>query len=135
MDQKIKTLKTIHLAICAGVTLAYFFMGHFSIEEFKNYSLDSDKLVYIAIPIVAFMVSQFLFKSQLKQINPKLTIEEKMPFYQSASIVQWAILEGAAFLVLFVDPGVPVFGIFLILYLVFLSPTADKITNDLSVNL
>lgn len=132
MNEKIKTLKIIHLGICSGIILAYFFIGHFSIEELKNYSLDSDQLVYIAIPIVAFILSSYLFKNQLKQINSNLTLEEKMPSYQSASIVRWAILEGAAFAILFLVPGMPIFGIFLILYLAFLSPTEDKINYDLN---
>ena len=33
MNQKIKTLKIIHLALIAGVTLAYFLIGDFHQEE------------------------------------------------------------------------------------------------------
>jgi hypothetical protein len=131
MNQKIKTLKTIHFAICAGIIVAYLFVGEFSVEKLKNYSLNNEELIYALIPIVAIVVSTILFKNQLKQIDPKLTIEEKTPFYQSASIVRWAILEGAAFVVLFVDTHLPIFGIIAILYLVFLSPTENKMNNDL----
>ena len=33
MTEKIKILKTIHIAICAGMILAYLFAGNFTIEQ------------------------------------------------------------------------------------------------------
>lgn len=131
MTQKIKTLQTIHLAICAGIMVAYFMMGNLSIDSLNIQSIDSSEMVFVAIPILAFVLSNFLFKSQLKQTNSKLKSEENLPIYQTASIIRWAILEGAAFLILFVSPDFQLFGILIIAYLVFLRPTEDRVNNDL----
>lgn len=134
MTEKIKILKIIHLAICAGVILAYIFAGQFTIEQLKGQGIDSEDLVYLVIPIAAIFVSNFMFKSQLKQVDPKSTLEQKLPLYQTASIIRWAILEGAAILLLFIKPDLLIFGILLILYLVFLRPTEEKIASDFRSN-
>jgi hypothetical protein len=135
MKEKIKTIKIIHLAICAGIILAYIFAGQFTIEQLKGQEIDSDDLVYLVIPFAAFFISNFMFKSQLKQADPKSTLEEKLPIYQTASLIRWAILEGAAFLILFMKPDLLIFGIILILYLVFLRPTEENIVSDFQANL
>ena len=133
MTEKIKTLQIIHLAVCAGTILAYFLLGELSIEKLKNIPvIDSSSIVYVFIPILAFVLSTFLFKSQLKQIDPKLKTEDKLPVYQTASIMRWAVLEGAAFLILFLKPDFILFGILIIIYLIFLRPTAERINNDLA---
>lgn len=131
MTQKIKTLQTIHLAICAGIIVAYFMIGNLSMETLKIKSIDSSEIIFVAIPILAFVFSNFLFKSQLKQANPKLKPEENLPIYQTASIIRWAILEGAAFLILFVSPKFQLFGLLIIAYLAFLRPTEERINNEL----
>ncbi len=132
MTEKIKTLQIIHLAICAGTIVAYFIVGDISLETLHIPIIDSASVLYLAIPVLAFVLSSILFKAQLKQINPKLKLEDKLPIYQAASIMRWAVLEGAAFLILFLKPEFILFGIFLIVYLIFLRPTEDRITNDLS---
>ncbi|MEG2100444.1 MAG: MFS transporter [Flavobacterium sp.] len=133
MTQKIKTLQIIHLAVCAGTILVYFFLGELSIEKLKNIpSIDSSSIAYVFIPVLAFVLSAFLFKSQLKQIDPKLKTEDKLPVYQTASIMRWTVLEGAAFLILFLKPDFILFGILIIIYLFFLRPTEERINNDLA---
>lgn len=134
MTEKIKTLQIIHLAVCAGIIVAYFFVGEISLEKLKLPEITTVGLTYTLIPILAYVISTFLFKSQIKQIDPKLKLEEKLPFYQAASIMRWAILEGAAFILLFLTPEFIVFGILIIIYLIFLRPTEERIKNDLSDN-
>lgn len=130
MKEKIKALQTIHLAICGGVIIAYATIGKFSIETLKIETIDSSEIVYLLIPVMAFVLSNFLFKMQLKQVNPKQDLLEKLPVYQTASIIRWAILEGAAFVLLILKPDFMVLGILIIVYLLFLRPTEDKITVD-----
>ena len=126
-------MQIIHLAVCAGTILVYFFLGELSIEKLKNIpSIDSSSIAYVFIPILAFVLSAFLFKSQLKQIDPKLKTEDKLPVYQTASIMRWTVLEGAAFLILFLKPDFILFGILIIIYLIFLRPTEERINNDLA---
>lgn len=134
MNEKIKTLQIIHLAICAGTILAYFFVGEITIEKLKIPAVSTISIIYALIPVLAYVISSFLFKSQIKQIDPKLKLEEKLPFYQAASIMRWAILEGAAFILLFLEPDFILFGILIIVYLIFLRPTEERINNDLSNN-
>ena len=135
MIQKLKTLKLIHLAICAGMILAYIFAGQFTIEQLKGQEIDTDDLIYLAIPIGAFLLSNFMFKNNLKQADPKANLEDKLPIYQTASIIRWAILEAAAFLILFMKPDLIIFGIILIIYIAFLRPTEDKMVSDFQDNI
>ena len=114
MTPNIKTLKIIHLAICSGVIFIYFFIGYFM------------------IPILAIILGNILFKSQLKQANPNLNLEEYLPIYQTASIIRWAILEGAALFILFLKSNFVLLGILIIAYLIYLRPTMDKIESDFS---
>lgn len=130
MNEKIKILKTIHLAICAGVIITYIMLGGFSMETLKIPILDSSSIVFAVLPFLAIFVGNFLFKSQLKQADQNLKIEEKLPVYQTASIIRWAILEGVAFVILFAKPDLVLFGLIAIAYLIFLRPTEDKINAD-----
>ena len=132
MNEKIKTLQIIHLGICAGTIIAYFIVGDISLETLNIPAIDSNSILYLVIPVLAFVLTSILFKAQLKQIDPKLKLEDKLPVYQAASIMRWAVLEGAAFLILFIKPEFILFGILLIAYLLYLRPTEERITNDLS---
>lgn len=110
----------------------YLFIAQLSIESLKIETTDSSDLIYFAIPILAFFLSNFLFKSQLKQVDPKLKPEENLPIYQTASIIRWAILEASALLILFLKQDLLLLGILIIVYLVFLRPTEDRIVSELS---
>ncbi len=126
MSEKLKTLKIIHFAICAGTILAYIVIGNISIDNLKNVpNIDSSSIVYVIIPVAAILIGNFLFKSQLKKI------EDNFALYQTASLIRWAILEGMAFFILFSKPDFVIFGILLIVYLVSLMPTEERIKNDL----
>jgi len=76
-------------------------------------------------------LSNFLFKSQLKNIDSKLSFDDKFPTYQTASLSRWAVLEGAAFIILFYNKDYLIFGILIIIYLILLMPTEDRIKKDL----
>lgn len=133
MKAKIKTIQTIHLAICIGVLLAYIFIGNLSsLEWFKLPILNGDSLVYLTILIMAYILSSFLYKGALKKINPRLLLEEKIAPYQTASIIRWAIIEGGAFIILFIKLDFILFGLALIIYLFLLRPTANKIEEDIN---
>ena len=132
MNEKIKVLQIIHLAISAGTVIAYLFIGQLSIESLKIEFIDSSDLIYFAIPILAFFVSNFLFQSQLKQVDVKLKPEENLPIYQTASIIRWAILEGSALFILFLKQDLLILGILIIVYLLFLRPTENRVISALS---
>ena len=132
MNEKIKVLQIIHLAICAGTVIAYLFIGQLSIESLKIEFIDSSDLIYFAIPILAFFVSNFLFQSQLKHVDVKLKPEENLPIYQTASIIRWAILEASALFVLFLKQDLLILGILIIVHLVFLRPSENRVISALS---
>ncbi|MEO8532380.1 MAG: MFS transporter [Flavobacterium sp.] len=131
MKEKIKILQIIHLTICAGVSITYFLIEQPSMQHFKIPNINTSSAIYLILPIVALLMSNFLFKSQLKQVDPELKPEENLPVYQTASIIRWAILEGAAFIILFLKPDFLLAGILLIVYLISLRPTEEKVINDI----
>jgi len=133
MTEKIKTLQIIHLALCAGLIIAYFVIGEISVEKLKTIPIiDASSIVFAILPFLAIIMANFIFKSQLKQVDRKLKLEDKLPVYQTASIIRWAILEGVAFIILILKPDFLIFGILVIIYLIFLRPTEERISSDFS---
>lgn len=131
MNQKLKNLQIIHLSICAGVILGYVILGDFSPEVLQMTIVDSNSIIYAIIPLIAFVFSYFIFRSQINKIDAKVSFDEQFPLYQTASIVRWAILEGAAFVLLILKKDFILFGILLIVYLLLLFPSEFKVKSDL----
>lgn len=134
ISEKITTLKIIHLAMCAGTIMAYIFTGEFTMAHLQTLNMNTEDLIYLVIPVAAFFISNYLFRSQLKQVEPKLPAEQKISVYQTASITRWAIIEGAAFLILFIKPELLIAGIVLLLYLLFLRPSENQMNKDFDNN-
>lgn len=131
MHQKIKIIKIIHLALSTGVTLAYLFIGDF--KNILNIEIDNSFLIYSFIPVIAYVLSNLIFKNTLKQIKKDTSTNEKLAIYQSASIFKWAILEGACFLILFLKPEYILLGVVLLFYMILLAPKDDKIFQLLDI--
>jgi hypothetical protein len=132
-EQQIKTIQIIHIALTLGVTLAYFFLS--DLNSFNDLfilpEIDKNSIYIGIIPIVAYISSNIMFKSMLSKIDKKLKIEANFGAYQTASIVRWAILEGAAFFIITNKPEFILFGAMLIVYLALLRPSERTITQDL----
>ncbi|WP_405294552.1 MFS transporter [Algibacter sp. Ld11] len=122
----------IHIALCSGLVMAYIFIGDVTSISFNMPALSQSNIVYVLIPIIAYIFSNFMFKTQLKAADKTLKPEANMAVYQTASIVRWAILEGAAFLILFLNKDFVLFGILIILYLALIHPTEDRVKTDLT---
>lgn len=134
MQQQLKVFKIIHLALVAGLILAYIIIGNLlDTGNLQLPTINSDSLIYLLIPIAAYIISNLLFKMLISKIDAKLSFEEKLPAYQSASIVRWAIIEGAAFIILILKPELLIFGGLLIVYLILLMPTESRIKSDLNI--
>lgn len=125
----IKALKLIHFAISLGLILVYLVIGLTSIEDLKIQGIDQKDLIYLAIPVGAFFLSNLVFKFQLKQVDAKASLEEKFPKYRVASLARWGILEVPVILILFVMPNLIIFGILIIIYLIFLSPSEERMVD------
>ena len=130
MTEKFKTLKIIHLAICGGMLAAYLTVGELSIEKLKIQSIETPEIIYLLLPVAAFFLGNFLFKMTLKQVDPKLKLEDKLVAYQTASLIRLAVLEATGFLLLFVAPKFVVLGIAILLYMIYLHPTEEKMATD-----
>ena len=134
MKEKLKTLQIIHLAITMGVAVAYFFvLTKDTIANFKISTIDSNSIVFVLIPVMAIVLSNFMFKNMISKIDSNVSIENKIGVYQTSSIIRWAILEGAALVLLFLKPDFFIFGIIIIVYLLTIRPTEDKVNNDLNL--
>ena len=131
MKEKIRTLKFIHLAICGAPILLYIVLSNISLESLNIPCMNSPCNYFIAIPLAAFLLGNLLFKSQLKKVDRRKTLEENFGIYQTASITRLAILEGAAFIIVIMAPDYLLFGIFVIVYMIFLLPTEARIKADL----
>ena len=132
MEEKLKTIKIIHLALCAGLVMAYIFIGDLTSINFNLPPLSQSNIIFVLIPVVAYILSNFMFKTQLKNADRKLKPEDNMAVYQTASLIRWAILEGAAFLILVLNKDFILFGVLIVLYLALIHPTAHRIHSDLS---
>ena len=134
MKEQLKVFRIIHLALVAGLLVAYFVLGNLSdFSQLKLPTLNNDNMIYLAIPIAAFIISNLMFKMLISKIDNALSLKEKIVPYQSASIVRYAIIEGAAFLILILKPELIVFGLLLIVYLALLMPTEQRIKRDLQI--
>ena len=133
MKEKLKTVKMIHLALCAGVTMALLVIGDLTtITEFQFPEMDSTSILGIVIPAVAFVLSNVVYKINLRKVDPDLSLEEKIPLYQTFCLVRWAIIEGSVFFILFSQPAFTVFGLALIAYMAFLHPTEDRFRRNMN---
>ena len=69
MNEKLKSFKIIHLAICAGTIFAYIFSGQITMDYLKLPSIDASSAVYLAIPVLSIILSTAMFKTLLKSVD------------------------------------------------------------------
>lgn len=112
------------------MTAAFFVLG--DLKNLKGFELKIPDLIYYAIPLIAYFLSNFLFIKKIKEIDQNLEFKDALIAYQSASIIRWGILEGSAFCLLILKPELLVFCVLVLLYLISLRPTVDKIKADLN---
>ncbi len=135
MQQQFKVFKIIHVALVIGLILVYIVLNNNSID-IKNLSfpkVNSEDLIYVLIPLIAYFISQLLYKQLISKIDTTQDQQQILLNYQSANIVRWAIIEGAAFLILILKPEFILFGCILIIYIALLHPTEYKYKRDLNL--
>lgn len=131
MKAKLKNIQGLHTAICLAILIAYGMLGNItSFESVTSLRLDPTSVISLVGLLLSIRFSQYLYKRQLKNINAQQRLEEKILLYQTASIIRWAIIEAAAFLILFLDPNFILFGVFILLYLLWIRPTEDQFRKD-----
>lgn len=97
-------------------------------------------LLSALIEVIAILLAKMLFKRKLRKINQNnLALNKKLEAYRGANITRWAILEGAALIVIVLFLLTNQFLIlFIVLALLFIfyttRPTAPNIATDLEVS-
>ena len=113
MKEKFRTFIIIYAVLLSGIVMAAIFTEAFDWETI--FHISEEQLPWLFIPVGAITLSEFLFRKTMKQIDRKKTDENtRLGIYQTASIIRWAILEGAA-LVCILLPGIPAINILLII--------------------
>lgn len=136
----LRTLKIIHASLCLGLIFCsgFVFMQNGGFEA----SLNNDVFVFV-VPIVAMMGyfgSTWVFQKLIRNLPKIEDLTKKLQRYYVASLVKYAIIEGAAFLALFgyyysANAMHLVIAICLIVYLIFQRPTLEKLNQEVSLNL
>ncbi len=97
-------------------------------------------LISALIEVIAIILAKMLYKRKLKKINQTtLSLSQKLAAYRGANITRWAILEGAALIVivlfLLTNQFLILFIVLALLFIFFTTrPTAPNIATDLQVS-
>lgn len=135
MQSSIKTLQIIHLALVAGVTIAYVIVGRLHTLNFlKLPEMNNTALLLMLGAAAAVLLSHVLYKQQLRQISKTASFQEQFNIYQTATIMRLSVLEGVAFLMLFLQKDLLIVGLILIVYMLLLRPSEVRMKNDLDNN-
>ena len=136
----VKTLSFLHLGILATpLILAVFF--YFQIENAHLNFSDSEDMFLAIVPIIAvggLFLSDFLFRKIVKSIPNNMELKEKLARLQTACIISYALIEGAALFSVVIFYNTQNFaylfiGLFLIFYLYLKRPTKDKVQHFLNL--
>lgn len=135
-----KILTFLHVGITATpVVLGLLFFWQSKNAEF-DFSGEGDAFKAI-VPIVAFgsiFFGDLIFKKMVKGIPEKMGLKDKLAKFQSASVIKYALLEGAALFAVVIFSNTQnltyfVLGAFLIFYLILQRPTKNKVENLLNL--
>lgn len=133
----VRTLSIIHTVLLVAL-IAFGIFTYYQNSSFIARMNPQDLFIYI-VPVVAaagYFLSQLLFKKKLATISKEDKLQIKLGKYQTASLIKYALLEGAGFLALMAyywsgNALHLVIAIALIAYLFVQRPTADKIKKEL----
>jgi DMSO reductase anchor subunit len=135
------TLQIIHGALCLGPTL--FAVVSYSITPNTHSDIrpNDSVLLYVAAFMALSMVfvSNFLFNKQLAVIDFTAPVKQRLLQYQTACIVRYALLEGAALfnVVVFLLTGNYIslaIGAAMIVFMVTIRPTRPVVTEALKIS-
>lgn len=131
----------IHAALVLGILLFAAIIYKQGGQTIAGYPSESDIFIYI-VPILAmvgYFGGEFMFNRLLTSINDKNTLKQQLIGYLQASIFRFAFLEGASLMSIIAYKLnntylYLVIAIVLILYLLKLRPTRNKIISDLKLD-
>jgi len=125
------------MLIFAGVVFALVFLGKMAVSNDESFS-QAMTFMLVAIVVVGFSASHFLYHSMLSKIDRTLPLNKKMPKYLGVLLVRSACLElpGLAASVVFFLTGniyLLMIPVFTAIVFFFLRPTIDSISEDLNL--
>ncbi|MDT0605506.1 hypothetical protein [Croceitalea rosinachiae] len=134
----LKTLSILHLALLAGPLLAAIF---FYLNTEVNINGASNEIFIYVFPVIGLagiFASKFLYQQFLKPLKQHELLQTKLAGLQTASLIQYAVVEGPALLniVWFGQTGNLLYltiGAVLLIYLFILRPTKTKVETDLEL--
>ncbi len=136
----IKTMKILHRAMYVGplffsAAVTYLVASKSALDTL-GISQDIMQVVAIALAVLAIVIGEKIFKNKIIQLKEIEGHKIKLDLFRQASIIQWVLLEGAALFSLvgfFMSTNYAFLALALglILYLIFLAPSAMK-TNLLT---
>lgn len=130
MKEKFRVFASIYAFLLGGMILAIVFGADIDYDNLLN--IPKSQYPYLAIPLIAIAASEFLFRNRMKEINSTSVENGRAGVYQTASLIRWAVLEGAVFYSLF-TPEVPKINIaILLIYFLFICPRYWKFVDVVS---
>jgi hypothetical protein len=140
----IKVLGVIHFALVAAPVL---FATVVMTTLIRNpvFSLSSDKsdpFIYIVpvFALAAVFAGNFLFSKLISDANNKEVFSQKLAGYQSATIIRFSLIQGVTLFAIVVamltnNTVFITIAALLILYMVSIRPTNNRVLNNLSLSL
>ena len=130
MKEKFRVFATIYAFLLGAMILAIVFGGDIDYDNLLN--IPESGYPYLAIPFIAIAASEFLYRNKMKEINSKSDENGKNAVYHTASLMRWAVLEGAVFYTLF-TPEVPKINIAIVLiYFIMICPRYSRFQEMIS---
>lgn len=141
-ESVLKTIMIIHFALLAGQILFGLVAFSQSMQTRIYIKYSADPFVYIApmVAIAAYAASTILYKQRINALVNKDTLKEKLTGYQEASIIRFALLEGASLfgIVLYMlneNLLFLVISALIMISFILIRPTRDKMAFDLDLTL
>ncbi|WP_293296459.1 hypothetical protein [Allomuricauda sp.] len=136
----IKIMSLLHLGICATpIVLGTLFYFNTENAIFDISSTDDFFLALVPLGAIgSIFFGDLVFKKMTRNLPDSIDLRTKLARFQTASIIKYALLEGAAILgiVVFIHTQNLIYliiGALVVFYLALLHPTKQKIENSLSL--
>jgi hypothetical protein len=136
----LRTLSLIHYSLCAGLVLFLVFV-YWQNGNFDASPAEGDIFVYV-VPVIAmlgYFGSKFSYRKMIQNLPKDGELQTKLARYQVASIVQYALIEGPAFLALFIylQSGTALYlviALALVIYLFAQRPSLEKLLREVPMS-
>ncbi|WP_299534338.1 hypothetical protein [Ulvibacterium sp.] len=136
----LRTLTLLHGSLIFGLIVFALFV-YFQNRSFKVGTDSHDYYLYIVptIALLGYFLGKYLFQKQLQSVNRKDDLTSKLTRYLTASIIQYALLEGPALFALasyYINGNALhlVIGLSLLAYLIKLRPKIDTVIKALPLS-